>query len=83
MKTFALSSSHIYAEHALVGERRLCTTGYFSMVALDEHNHPIPVPDLLLTNEEAQDEWALGEEIRRGIDARRLVRRRSESAAQR
>lgn len=82
-RTSLIVRIHIYAEHALIGERRLCTTGYFSMVALDEHNHPIPVPELLLANEEAQDEWALGEEIRRGIDARRSVRRRGDTSTHR
>ena len=62
---------HIYAEHALIGDRRICTTGYFSMVALDGEGRPTPVPRLLLEDEAAQAEWALGEEIRRVIDARR------------
>jgi acyl-CoA hydrolase len=82
-RTSLIVRIHIYAEHALIGDRRLCTTGYFSMVALDEHSRPTPVPDLLLANEEAQNEWSLGEEIRRGIDARRLVMRHSDTSAHR
>lgn len=74
---------HIYAEHALIGERRLCTTGYFSMVALDEHNRPTPVPRLLLGDANTQAEWTLGEEIRRGIDARRGSARRDDDADRR
>ena len=62
---------HIYAEHPLSGDRRICTTGYFSMVAVDAAGHPVPVPRLLLEDEQARAEWAVGEEIRRVIDARR------------
>jgi acyl-CoA hydrolase len=62
---------HIFAEHPLLGERRICTTGYFSMVAVDAQGRPIPVPRLLIDDETARDEWEIGEEIRRVIDARR------------
>ena len=62
---------HIYAEHPLIGERRVCTTGYFSMVSVDEHGHPTPVPRLLLEDEQARAEWEMGEEIRQVIEARR------------
>jgi acyl-CoA hydrolase len=62
---------HIYAEHPLRGEKRVCTTGYFSMVSVDPNGHPQQVPQLLLEDDEARAEWAIGEEIRRVIDARR------------
>lgn len=62
---------HIYAEHPLIGETRVCTTGYFSMVAVDGQGRPIPVPQLLLEDEHAQAEWETGEEIRQMIAARR------------
>jgi acyl-CoA hydrolase len=62
---------HIFAEHPLLGERRICTTGYFSMVAVDAQGRPIPLPRLLIDDETARDEWEIGEEIRRVIDARR------------
>ncbi len=62
---------HIYAEHPLVGDRRICTTGYFSMVAVDGQGHAVPVPRLLLPDTQARTEWEAGEEIRRVIDARR------------
>lgn len=70
-RTSLLVRIHIYAEHALVGERRVCTTGYFSMVAVDAEGRPVPVPPLLLEDSAAQAEWEQGEEIRRVIDARR------------
>lgn len=70
-RTSLIVRIHIYAEHPLVGERRVCTTGYFSMVAVDPNGHSVPVPSLLLEDEESRAEWYVGEEIRRMIDARR------------
>lgn len=72
-RTSLIVRIHIYAEHPLIGERRICTTGYFSMVAVDDAGRPVPVPRLLLDDAEAQEEWHIGEEIRRVIDARRNV----------
>jgi acyl-CoA hydrolase len=62
---------HIFAEHPLQGVRRLCTTGYFSMVALAEAGRPALVPELILESDEQQREWQVGEELRRAIEARR------------
>lgn len=70
-RTSLIVRIHIYAEHPLIGDRRVCTTGYFSMVAVDQAGRPVPVPRLQLADAEAQEEWAVGEEIRRVIDARR------------
>ena len=70
-RTSLIVRIHIYAEHPLVGDRRICTTGYFSMVAVDGRGHPVLVPRLLLPDAEARAEWEAGEEIRRVIDARR------------
>ena len=41
------------------------------MVSVDPQGQPQPVPRLLLDDDSARAEWALGEEIRRAIDARR------------
>lgn len=70
-RTSMIVRVHIYAEHPLTGERRNCTTGYFSMVAVGTDGQPIPVPQLLLEDDAAKAEWAIGEELRRTIDARR------------
>ena len=70
-RTSMIVRIHIYAEHPLIGDRRICTTGYFSMVALDQAGQPVPVPRLLLDDDESRVEWAVGEEVRRSIDARR------------
>lgn len=61
---------HVYAEHPLTGDRRLCTTGYFSMVAINPDGPVEPVPELILPDEEAQAEAEIGEEIRQAIKAR-------------
>jgi acyl-CoA hydrolase len=70
-RTSMIVRIHIYAEHPLIGDRRICTTGYFSMVALDQAGQPVRVPRLLLDEDESRAEWAVGEEVRRSIDARR------------
>jgi acyl-CoA hydrolase len=70
-RTSLIVRIQIYAEHPLIGERRVCTIGYFSMVAVDAQGRPVPVPRLLLPDEQAQAEWAVGEEIRQVVDARR------------
>lgn len=70
-RTSMIVRVHIFAEHPLQGETRLCTTGYFSMVALNPQGGTAEVPRLALTDEAARAEWATGEEIRRAIDARR------------
>ena len=70
-RTSMITRVHIYAEHPIKGEVRVCTTGYFSMVAINTQGEGVPVPRLLLEDDEARAEWAIGEEIRRAIDARR------------
>jgi acyl-CoA hydrolase len=70
-RTSMIVRVHIYAEHPLKGDRRVCTTGYFSMVSVGSGGQPLPVPRLLLEDDAARAEWAIGEEIRRVIDARR------------
>lgn len=62
----------IFAEHPLRGERRVCTTGYFSMVAVRRDELiPGPVPELLLPDEPTREEHRLGGEIHQTIAARR------------
>jgi acyl-CoA hydrolase len=70
-RTSMIVRVHIYAEHPLKGDRRVCTTGYFSMVSIDAQGQPLPVPRLSLKDDAARAEHAVGEEIRRVIDARR------------
>src|SRR4029079_19301515 len=73
-RTSMIVRVHIYSEHPLRGDKRVCTTGYFSLVSVDPQGQPLPVPRLLLEDQAARAEGALGEEIRRAIDARRQAR---------
>ena len=50
-----------YVEEMKSGERKLVNTAYFVMVALDENDHPTPVPGLILETDEEKAEWAAGE----------------------
>lgn len=62
----------IYAEHPLAGDRRVCTTGYFSMVAVGRDGaRPRAVPQLVLNDDEARAEQRIGAEIAQTIAARR------------
>ena len=62
----------LYAEHTLHGDRRVCTTGYFSMVAVGrEGSAPQPVPTLLLTDDDSCVEHQIGAEIHAAIAIRR------------
>jgi len=62
----------IYGEHPLLGDRRICTKGYFSMVVITRDGvHPRPLPQLLLPDDEARAEYVVGEEIHQAIIARR------------
>ncbi len=45
---------------SLDGERTLINRAYFTMVALDENDHPTPVPKLILETEEEEQEWESG-----------------------
>lgn len=63
---------HVFAEHPLKGERRICTTGYFSMVAISVDGAPVqPVPELILPDDVARAEHALGAEIHASIVTRK------------
>jgi uncharacterized protein (TIGR00369 family) len=62
----------VFAEHPLLGDRRVCTTGYFSMVAVSrDDSRPRPVPELALPDDEARAEQVVGTEIHQMIAARR------------
>ena len=50
---------------SLNGERHRINNAHFMMVALDEHDKPVPVPRLILQTEDEHLAWAHGEERRR------------------
>ena len=55
----------------LNGQRDRINNAHFMMVALDEHNKPVPVPKLILQTEDEHLAWAHGEERRRIRNQRR------------
>lgn len=52
-----------YCEN-VIGERRPINRAYFSMVALDEYDRPVMVPDLLIETEAQKAEWENGKKRR-------------------
>ena len=60
-----------YAEN-LHGGRNLISRAYVVMVAIDKDGKPVPVPGLLLENDEQRAQWAAGEERREFIKRRRF-----------
>jgi acyl-CoA hydrolase len=62
----------VLAEHPLRGDRRVCTTGYFSMVAVSrDGGKPQAVPALALPDDDSRAEHAVGAEINQAIADRR------------
>ena len=49
-----------YAEN-LNGDRSMINRAYVVMVAIDEKGRPVPVPALIIENDEQQAEWLEGE----------------------
>jgi acyl-CoA hydrolase len=70
-QTSLVSRVHIYGEDPLKNNRRLCTTGYFSLVAISPDGQRMPMPRLLLEDDQARAEWPVGERIHNAIQARR------------
>ncbi len=69
--TSLVSRVHIYGEDPLKNNRRLCTTGYFSLVAIGPDGKKLLMPRLLLEDDDARNEWVIGEEIHNTIARRR------------
>jgi acyl-CoA hydrolase len=63
---------HIYGENPMQNNRKLCTTGHFSLVAVTPEGKAMPVKTkLLLEDEQAREEWEVGRKIHEVIQARR------------
>lgn len=58
----------------LCGKRDRINNAHFMMVALDENNKPVKVPQLILQTEEEKLAWAHGEERKRIRNQRRIAR---------
>ncbi len=74
---FAAQSSlvvrvRVHGENTLNGTRRLCTTGYFSMVSIDAEGRAMPLRvRLLLEDDDAREQHPIGQRIHDAIVARR------------
>jgi acyl-CoA hydrolase len=60
-----------YVEN-LNGIRHMINRAYLVLVALDEHDNPVPVPSLVLETDEERLEWEAGEKRRELRKQRRL-----------
>ena len=47
----------LFAENPLRGYREQASQGFFNMVSVDEHGHPIPVPSLIVETVEEKTDW--------------------------
>lgn len=56
----------------LDGSKKMVNRAYITMVALDENDHPTPVPRLILTTDEERTEWEAGERRARLRQQRRI-----------
>lgn len=59
-----------WTERPLSGERHWCTTGYYSMVSVDDEGRPCPIPRLLVETEAEHADWEHGAKIKASIQAR-------------
>lgn len=60
-----------YVEN-LDGIRHMINRAYLVLVALDENDHPVPIPGLILETDEERLEWEAGEKRRALRTQRRL-----------
>ena len=65
-RTSMVVKCEIWAENPHRGDRRLCTSGYVTMIALGDDGKPTPVPPLRLRNKREQDDWEEARKIRKG-----------------
>lgn len=61
----------LLARSPLEQEWRPCTSGYFTMVAVDDAGAPVGVPPLTPRTTDERAEWEVGERIREAARARR------------
>ena len=60
-----------YVEN-LNGTRHMINRAYLVLVALDENDHPVPIPGIILETDEERLEWEAGEKRRELRKQRRL-----------
>ena len=63
--------TEVYSENPSKGERKLCTTGHMSFVALGEDKKPRPVPNLRVETDLERRHYEIAKEVKAGIAKRR------------
>ena len=58
-------SMHVWAENLRRGTRRLCTTSYYTFVAVDADANPVPVPAIIPESEYEKEQFEQAGERRR------------------
>ncbi|MGE5224793.1 MAG: acyl-CoA thioesterase [Omnitrophica WOR_2 bacterium] len=69
----------VEAENPITGKRTHTNTAYLVYVALDESGHPVPVPPLVLENDEQRERYDQG----KARQDRRLAQKQGEAQPQR
>lgn len=54
----------VWAENLRTGERRLCTTSFYTFVSVDADGRPVPVPQIIPENDFEQKRYRQAEERR-------------------
>lgn len=62
--TSMIIRSEVRSENPITGERKLCTIGHLSFVAIGEDGRPTPVPQLAIRNEAEQEMWEIGKQVK-------------------
>jgi acyl-CoA hydrolase len=67
-RTFSTSMEvymQVWAENLRTGERRLCTTSYYTFVAVDADGRPVPVPAVIPETDYEKHQYDAAEERRK------------------
>lgn len=67
-RTFSTSMEvymQVWAENLRTGERRLCTTSYYTFVAVDADGRPVPVPEVIPETDYEEYQYNAAEERRK------------------
>ncbi len=70
----------VWAENLRTGERRLCTTSFYTFVAVDADGKPVPVPKIIPESDFEQERYEQAEERR---EMRLRVSKQNEDAYRR
>jgi acyl-CoA hydrolase len=71
-RTSAVARVRVTGEDLSNGDRFHCCAAWFSMVAMDAHGRPAPMPELPVETDDAKALWEQGKEIKEAMLARRV-----------